>query len=588
MASPALAKVLRFDLMAHDGTRVAFESVKRNARDTSNVVNSTLGRIGTFAAGFVSIAAVRSVGQLGKAAIDSADEVATAASRIGIAADEFQRFRFAAEQADVGTKELDGALRVFAQNLSSGEISAQGRDLAESFRNYIEQIADAPSHLEKVALAQKAFGRQWQSAMLLAAQGADEFQKQADSAFVFSTKALAVAGEFDNQFRSIHNAVELGFGTGFIEAFSGSLTTTQEDLAQLNQAAETFGRSAATAFKAATLAVSELGDEMAEMHRQTAAYVDAVTQWQEGNMGLGDLAGVLMDPREHMRKMSGIQQSSDWWGGGDQPSSGFGSDIQVPLGSAGGRGRAAAVDPAAKVLESLRFEREQLARTNEEQAIYNRLKQAGVGINSEVGVMIAQETRALYQEQEAQKALSEQVSFFGETAVDAFDRLIIQGQDYKDVLDDLAGMMLKLVLQAALLGGGPFAGPLGTASTGAGEGGLVGALGSLLGGSRAGGGPVEPGRIYQVHKDEWIIPREAGSVVPMRGGMSGGSPVSVNVNVINNNGSSVETSSRQNENGGIDLEVMIGNAVAKQTAQPGSSMNRQLGSMGVRTPPVRR
>lgn len=336
------AKVRDFERAMQRAERTGTQSHKQLTRSSSKMssdmkkhFDSAAASFKTFAAGFVSIAAMRSIGQFGKAAINSADEVATAASRIGIAADQFQRFRFAAEQADVETKELDDALRKFAQNLSTGTISAQGRDLAESFRNYIEQIANAPSHLEKVSLAQKAFGRQWQTAILLAAQGAEEFQKQADSAFVFSTKALAAAGEFDNRLRSVRNAVELGFGTGFIEAFSGSLTTSREELVQLNQAAEEFGRVSARVFKAATEAVSVLGREMAENQRQTAAYMDAVNQWKEGTMGLGDLASVLMDPRAHMRRMKGIQQSSDWWSGdggdegGDAAPSGLGGQIEA-------------------------------------------------------------------------------------------------------------------------------------------------------------------------------------------------------------------------------------------------------------------
>src|SRR5690606_16147346 len=67
-----------------------------------------------------------------------------------------------------------------------------------------------------------------------------------------------------------------------------------------------------------------------------------------------------------------------------------------PSGSGGGAGRTGGMSEAERqqqaiddVIESLRFEQEQLGRTGTEQRIYNELKRAGVDINTEAGQKIA-------------------------------------------------------------------------------------------------------------------------------------------------------------------------------------------------------
>lgn len=250
--------------------------------------------------GLVSAATIRSINNLVQSAIQAGDEIGEAATKIGIGAEDLQRYRFAAAQADVETEKLDTALRMFAQNLAQGKISAEGNNMAEAFRNYIERIAEAPTQLEKVRIAQEAFGKQWQTAMLLAAQGAEEFKRQADSAFVVSARALEVASQLDNQFRAFGNAVSTGFQTGLLQEFGNGLSEDRARLEELNRAAEAFGTITARVFNLAIGSVTQLGTEISEVHRQTAGYVEVLKQYQEGKLGLLELGKGLMDPRPFM------------------------------------------------------------------------------------------------------------------------------------------------------------------------------------------------------------------------------------------------------------------------------------------------
>src|SRR5690349_20554517 len=102
-----------------DLKKAADETARNTAAMKKSVggLQSTFADVGkqfkTFVAGFASIAAVRELAQLGKSAIQTADDIAAAATRIGVSGDQLQRFRFAAAQADVETEALDNALKLF-------------------------------------------------------------------------------------------------------------------------------------------------------------------------------------------------------------------------------------------------------------------------------------------------------------------------------------------------------------------------------------------------------------------------------------------------------------------------------------------
>ena len=120
---------------------------------------------------------------------------------------------------------------------------------------------------------------------------------------------------------------------------------------------------------------------------------------------------------------------------------------------------------------------------------------------------------------------------------DGFIDAIIAGEDFADVLKNVAAQMAKAWAQAALFGTGPFGGQGGGGLWGMIFGGfgsnavrgnddLSQALRGAIGGARANGGPVTGGVPYLVGErgPEIIVPRSAGKVIPNhRLGGGGGS-----------------------------------------------------------------
>lgn len=94
-----------------------------------------------------------------------------------------------------------------------------------------------------------------------------------------------------------------------------------------------------------------------------------------------------------------------------------------------------------------------------------------------------------------------------------------------------------------------------------------------FGGSFASGGNVSPNKWYIVGErgPEPFIPRTPGTVLP-NASLAGAAPV---INIINNNGSEISTQTRQT-NQGVEIDVMIDNAVASKLATFGSASNKAM------------
>jgi tape measure domain-containing protein len=103
-------------------------------------------------------------------------------------------------------------------------------------------------------------------------------------------------------------------------------------------------------------------------------------------------------------------------------------------------------------------------------------------------------------------------------------------------------------------------------------------FGDIFGGFNANGGYIGAGKIGVVGErgPELVYGGNTGKTIarlaPQGGYNTGGN---VNVNIINNNGSQVQTQQRQTSNG-MDLEVMIDQAVADKISTPGTRTNQAL------------
>jgi hypothetical protein len=237
------------------------------SKNTSAMQRSLMGvqrgvnQAATALKAYIGIAAARQVFNLAKDAIDSAAAIKDQATALGIAANELQAYRLAADQAGVSSEELDRGIGLFVRNL--GEARAGTGTLATALKEtnaellnqlvnagsvsealdiFINALGETAGAADKARIGSAAFGRGWQSAAKLAADGAVEAkQRFLDLGIVLSDNTINAADDLQDTFALFGEAINKGFQTGLIEAMRGQIVATDEALKKANADAEMFG-----------------------------------------------------------------------------------------------------------------------------------------------------------------------------------------------------------------------------------------------------------------------------------------------------------------------------------------------------------
>jgi hypothetical protein len=157
-----------------DGTQAA-RSLSEIERATANLDKrlassaDAIKKFGAVLAGAVSVGAI--VGGI-KQVIDSFDQLSKDAQKIGVAAEDLQRLRYAADLSGVGAQQLDTAITKLAQTM--GQLDDKGNDAAavlrkigveggdnavEALKKIADQFAKMPDGMQKTALAAQLFGK---------------------------------------------------------------------------------------------------------------------------------------------------------------------------------------------------------------------------------------------------------------------------------------------------------------------------------------------------------------------------------------------------------------------------------------------
>lgn len=178
-------------------------------------------------------------------------------------------------------------------------------------------------------------------------------------------------------------------------------------------------------------------------------------------------------------------------------------------------------ESTASLLADLEFERSLLGKTVEDQEILNNLRYAGVDANSEYGQSIIQVTKDLQEQREAMETQIAVADVFRNNFEDAFADVLTGTKSVKDAFKDMTNQILADIARivAKKLIENLF-GQSGTASGGQ-AGGWVQAFGSLFGGARATGGPVNAGSIYRVNENGPELFTVGGREYLMMGNASG-------------------------------------------------------------------
>lgn len=517
----AMAKLQRDTQRA---TRGAEQSVATLSRRLTGLM-STAGRVaGVFGVAIGGPALVRRIGS----ATSAVAQLGDAAEAAGISAEALQVYRTILDQNGASAADADDALRQFNQRLgdaSAGVGAADGafRALDVSLYDANGALRSTGSVLEEVwgklgrvedasqlaAIAADLFGTSVGSQMAQALrQGARGLQDTEDRlrrlGILLSDEMVQHAKDLDDQFDFLGQTIQTRFQEAVVTALGGIADGAD---------------GSAAAFERLADAVGDVFDKIAGLVEIVGSFPDWFwrvafdpnpVNWFSGSVDDAISAADRFDQRFNAGVTATTPLEVTVTGGQTTPAA-FTPDMSQ-LG-----GGSDATSNIADVIDSLRFEGEQLRRTNEEQELYNELKSAGVELDSEAGQQIAALVAA-NQAQEAQieatqDAIARQQEAWeqmGDAVADVLDRIIVQGDSVKDVLADLAKQMASQALQSGLQS--LFSSIGGTASGG----GVGSFLSSLFGGGRAEGGSVQAGRFYSVGErgPELFAPRMSGTIIP--------------------------------------------------------------------------
>ncbi|QXN67993.1 tape measure protein [Microcystis phage Mwe-Yong1] len=248
------------------------------------------------------------------------------------------------------------------------------------------------------------------------------------------------------------------------------------------------------------------------------------------------------------------------------------------------------MDPAAdKALEKqreavkaliadLQHERDIVGENAREQQILNTIRNAGATVTAEQASEIRRLITETEDHREALEAQREAYQLLGNVALDSIDGMLDGSKSLADVLGDVAKMLQRAVLQAALLGQGPLSGLFGSAGT---DGNVGGILGSIFSGFHAKGGLIPSGTFGIVGErgPEPVIGTSRGAMVLPNSTLAGMGGAKTEINVYNNAGVDVETQSTEDGQGGVRQDIILNRAVANAVARPGAA-NRAVRTAG--------
>lgn len=579
-----------------------------------------------------SLAGAAGIGLLtskAREAIRSVGDLADAAARAGVSAEKLQVLRQALAQNGGEAETADSALQ--ALNVRLGQVANTGagpaadalKALGISFSQLarltpdqrvdliVSKLAQVPDTARRSALGAELFSKAAgpQMAALLG-QGnsvlTDTEARMRSLGTLMSNETVAAGDALDDKFQEWSTVIDTVFKSAVVGAAEAVYDLIDSFRALNNQTSLRNLDAQLTSIAARRDALNDTITQIRESNPAGAiigpgkALVDSqIADLQKQIVDLDHQANAVLNRIGQLNADSKIQRPALGSGGGS------GAGV-VDLGSQADADAAAA--KIQQVRDALKFQADQLGRTAREQYIYNQLQKAGTTASTAAGAAIVQAAGNLFDQEASLAKLNERVATFRDTAHDALSTFIgdlRQGKSGAEALTDALGNVADKLTELAL--NKALDGIFGGRSTGGGG----GFLSQLLGFLGGGGGGVQfltpssflhSGGVAGVGGQTKLVPSSAfigaprfhsglkadeiatvlqmGETVLKRGmgarvantmgglaaAAGGGGSVQVNVNV---KGGEAQVKQRKNSSGGVDIDVLIGNAIAKDFAGRG-------------------
>jgi hypothetical protein len=540
------------------------------------------------AAGIAPILGVAAAIGTAKAALNEFSDIADNSRASGLDAEFFQGIAYGAQQGGIAFDEISGALQTFNKNAglaaaNKGKMYAalkvlnpellKNIDLATSQEQRVRLAADAivgeTDASRKGALATVLFGdagAKLADVFSDGAQGLDDWiSKARQIGIIVDRDLIARADKLGDEFDTASKVLDLQFKEVLVE-LAPVLTATAQGIADIIRQLRSLGE---VKDPFAGLSTSDLAKQAADLDKTLHGGKLAIDFWGGGEDRLAAMQKELANRAAAAKSQATLGAGPSTFDfntflNPKKVTSAFDPD-------ADGRAQKALdqAEATKKYIEQLRFENSLIGTTELQQKELTAARESGAKAGSKEAETVKELVDKNYLEQQQVEALTQaynELSDIGKSAIhdliDAFDDGSLSGEEFLGIINNIVGKLEDMVIDAAFSGG---ANPLSTLFS------------SIFGGHRARGGPVEPGKVYDVGErgPEKFVPTVAGKILPSSGGSG-----PINVRVINS-GPPIEADvqARQTPRG-VDLEVMVDRIGGKKIATRGSQMNRALAAAG--------
>ena len=594
---------LKIELTAIDKTMAAFNSVNNSLTRLSNFTAKARAALATIGVAFAASQFANGI----KNAADRAENFANAAQKIGSSVEFISGISFAAKLANVEFESLEKGLIKFSRavdeassNAKSGlaydfkrigvdlrDTNGQLKPTSDLFLEIADRISSYGDGARKAAVAQAIFGKSGADLiplLNLGSQGIRELQAQADAlGITFSGSVAQSANNFNDQLDILSMAAD-GFMNRLMSGIVPSLMSFSQQIGTANNNTQEFNRTfsglkpiaegLSVGFRGVVAAVYLIGSAFIEVARDIAAFVEATKA--ATNFDFPNVNKILSDRIAQQKDLNTIfKETQDVFNGVSASTDALSVLVEKNTKVIGENGSATAGlidkyralgDPTYQIKKDIEelnrlFQQGALTQGEYSRALEKLSGDLAIASGGWEGGMETFRRAAT----DVSGAINQAFSNAFSSMEDAFVNFVKTGKlDFKSLADSIISDLARIAFRQML--SGLFGGTTGGFN-----------FMSLFGGTRASGGSVSSSAPYIVGENgpEIFMPNRSGSIVPNSGlgGMGGGN---VNVNVINNSNSQATTRETVDGRGNRNIDVIIGDVVAKEIGRIGSSVNQSI------------
>lgn len=219
-------------------------------------------------AGFLAIA---------NSALSSADAIEKSAKSLGLTAEQFQKFSYAAKLGGIDSETFTNAIIKLNNQIAAGKLPYA--DTASAILGVSNQLKNAKDGIDRARIASEAYGSKLGQKLIPAlGQGADGLIKLGDEAeklgLVFDNKLTSQAENFKDQIEILGEVATKNFQGALLKQFVGDSKTIRDIYTDPNFIEGV--RGLGEVFGAVAQAMLAIGQILGATVKQVRAFVDAV------------------------------------------------------------------------------------------------------------------------------------------------------------------------------------------------------------------------------------------------------------------------------------------------------------------------